>query len=136
MNIPTTKITARIRTITWVNDPPCVLGQGKYDLFVIPSERFVATRGISVWFASLILHNRRKRLRIKRCPADQCAIDFLLRHERRNVLWFHRSAVENAQACGKLVAKNFSSLAPDHGVRLGGSSGVAVLPVPIAHTGS
>jgi len=83
-----------------------------------------------------VLHNRRQGFGIERRPAYQRAIDFFLRHQGRSVIRLHRPAVENAQLRGELLAEYFRGFATDNGVGFPASSGVAVLPVPIAHTGS
>src|SRR5580704_16956665 len=56
---------------------------------------------------ALIIHNRRKRLRIERRPAHQRAIDFLLRHQRRGIVRLHRSSVENALLRRELFPEHF-----------------------------
>ena len=86
--------------------------------------------------SGLVLHDPRKRFRIERCPAHQRAIDFLLRHQSGSVVRFHRPSVENAQLGSELLAKHLGSFTSDDGMRLAAISGVAFLPVPMAHTGS
>src|SRR5579864_3169737 len=64
-----------------------------------------------------VLHNCREGFGIERRAADQSAVNFLLRHEGRDVLRLHRSAIKDAEVLRKFLAEDFRGLAADYCVR-------------------
>ncbi len=83
-----------------------------------------------------ILHNRRERFRIKISASHQRPINLFFRHQTLRVLRLHRSTVKNSQAIGVFLPKSLRRLGPDQHMIIAAICGVAVFPVPIAHTGS
>src|SRR6266404_1141176 len=68
----------------------------------------------------LILHNRRERFGVERCPPDQRAVNFFFGHQSAGVLWFNGAAIEDAELAGEILAEGFGSLGSDDGVGVGG----------------
>ena len=70
-----------------------------------------------------VFHDARKRLRVQRGAANQCAVNFGLRHQSLDVLRLYRPAIQNAQVVGQFLSKGFGSFTTDQGVGLGSKLG-------------
>ncbi len=68
--------------------------------------------------------------------ADERAVDVRLRHQAVDVVGLDAAAVQNPHLLAAGLAGELAEQRADHRVHLLACSGVAVLPVPIAHTGS
>ena len=69
----------------------------------------------------LVLHDRRERFGIEAGAADQCAIDFLFRHQGFGVVGLHAAAVEDARGCRRTSSpKAFAASRADERVSIGG----------------
>src|SRR5215475_12953847 len=70
--------------------------------------------------ASLIFHNRRKRLRIQARAPNQRPVNFFFRHEGLCVFRFDRSTIQNPQVCRELFAKRFGGFPANQHMRVSG----------------
>ena len=86
--------------------------------------------------AARVIYQGSKGIDFQTRPAHQRPVNFFLRHQRADVVRFDAAAVQNPDAARLAFAELPASKPAKETVRLRSHSGVAVRPVPMAHTGS